>query len=71
MSLWSKQQFFCNTCGKELYINLSGVLGRDFKVCSIECVREMQTRYVKSMLNVEYEPFSQKFDENGKPIPRG
>jgi hypothetical protein len=67
MSLWSNQQIFCNACGKEEYRILPG-MGKDYKVCSRECLREMQTRYYNSMLNKKYQPFSKKFDEYGNEI---
>jgi hypothetical protein len=67
MSLWSKQLIFCNACGKEEHRILPG-MGKDYKVCSRECLLEMQTRYYNSMLNKEYQPFSKKFDEYGNEI---
>lgn len=53
---WSKQKVFCNACGKELHIELNGVIGRNWRVCSLQCNREMEWRSALSLLNKEYEP---------------
>lgn len=51
--LWSKQKIFCNACGKEQNKILPGI-GKDYKVCSIRCLKEMQYRQMLSMLAKEY-----------------
>lgn len=65
-----KSKIFCNACGREYETVLPG-MGKDYKVCSVDCLRDMQWRYYASLLNKEYVPFSQKFDENGNPIKNG
>lgn len=70
MSLYSKQKIFCNACGKEEFRELPG-MGREYKVCSIDCLRDMQYREINSILGKDYIPFSKKFDENGNPISHG
>ena len=39
----SKQKIFCNACGGEMFRELPG-MGREYKVCTVECLREMQWR---------------------------
>ena len=53
MSLYTKQQFYCNACGKELSVEWAKMLGRTFKVCSLECVKEIEMRVCKSILGEE------------------
>lgn len=50
MSLFSKQKIFCNNCGKELYVEYNRLIGRECKVCSIECLREYELKRAKSIL---------------------
>jgi hypothetical protein len=59
MSLYSKQQIFCNCCGKECFTELPGGMmggGRTFVylVCTVECLREMRRRETNSILGKEY-----------------
>ena len=64
MSLFSKQQIFCNTCGKECFIAPSSMLGGGrtftYRVCSMECLEEMRWREANSLINKEYVPWSHK-----------
>jgi len=64
MSLFSKQQIFCNCCGKECFTELpGGMMGGKFLgylVCSIKCVREIKMREASSILGKEYIPWSHK-----------
>jgi hypothetical protein len=71
MSLWSKQIFYCNCCGKEMFCGANNVMGSNFlgwKVCSIGCVREIRWKETLSLLGKEYYPDPRKFDENGNEI---
>jgi hypothetical protein len=52
--MYSKQKVFCNCCGKELYIELPRMVGKEFRCCSMECVREMNWRHTLSIMNKEY-----------------
>ncbi len=56
MPLFSKQKIFCNACGKECFSVPHAMMGRDFKVCSIGCIREMQWRDTLSIMGTEYYP---------------
>lgn len=49
---YSEQKWFCNNCGKEQLKPLAGFgpIGREWKVCSIECNREMHMKYTCSIL---------------------
>jgi hypothetical protein len=60
MSLWSKQQFFCNACGKEFYEEYVRVFGVEFKVCSVICMVEMEWRKTLSVMGKEYYPYLKK-----------
>lgn len=69
--LYSKQKFFCNCCGKELFVTCCDLLGGKYlgyKVCSMECVREIQWRDTLSIMNKEYYPDPNIYDECGKRI---
>lgn len=44
----------CNACGREVPIRAS--MGREYKVCSAECVREMQWRRTLMILRKPYTP---------------
>lgn len=46
--------FFCNTCG--MRADISTMYGREFKVCSRECLREAQWRTTLSVLREPYRP---------------
>jgi hypothetical protein len=67
MSLYSEQQIFCNACGKEMHRILPG-MGKTYKVCTVECLREMQWREVLSIMGKPYRPDPRKFDEYGREI---
>ena len=54
MSLYSKQKIFCNICGKELLIEYPNVIGRNCKVCSMDCLHEFKWRETLSIMNHEY-----------------
>lgn len=54
--IYSKQKFYCNACGKECFIEATAMLGRHWRVCSIECIREAQWRETLSIMGVEYYP---------------
>ncbi len=52
--IYSKQKIFCNACGKEMFIELPKVVGREFKCCSMECIEEMKWRETLSIMGKEY-----------------
>jgi len=57
MSLHSKQTFYCNSCGKEMFCSAANVMGSKFlgwKVCSTECVREIRWKETLSIMGKEY-----------------
>lgn len=61
----SKQQIFCNACGKDMFRVLPG-MGREYKVCDLKCLREMEWRQACSLLGHEYKPAPQIYIETGK-----
>ncbi len=61
----SKQKIFCNACGKEVFRELPG-MGREYKTCTIECLREMQWREACSLLGHEYYAPPAGFIETGE-----
>lgn len=68
---YSKQKFFCNCCGKELFCACTDLMGGSFlgwKVCSIECVREIRWRDTLSIMNKEYYPDPCIYDECGNIV---
>jgi hypothetical protein len=64
MPLFSKQVIYCNACGVRMVRELPG-MGREYKVCTIECWREMQWRETLSIMNKEYYPDPRKDEHNG------
>jgi hypothetical protein len=59
MSFYSSQKVFCNACGKEIEGELCGsssVLGKNCKVCSVECLEEYKWREILSLLGKKYRP---------------
>ena len=64
MSLFSKQKFFCNACGKEMFCTSPSVMGGSFlgwRVCSSECIREIRWRETLSIMGLEYYPDTEPF----------
>lgn len=45
---------FCNSCGRKITIKRS--MGRQFKVCSSDCVKEMEWRNACCILQKPYRP---------------
>lgn len=45
-----------------MFIELPGVMGRNFRVCSMECLKEIQWRETLSIMNKEYK---EREKENG------
>lgn len=56
MALFGNMPWFCNCCGKEMSTSCHGAMGRSWRVCSLECVREMGWRETLSILGKEYYP---------------
>lgn len=48
--IYSKQKIYCNACGKEMLIEYPKIIGREFKVCSMECLKECELRLATSVL---------------------
>ena len=53
---YSKVQIFCNNCGREMFIEWERVIGREVKVCSMECMREIELKRASSIIGEEYKP---------------
>jgi len=56
MRIYSKQKVFCNSCGVEMLTELPDVIGRELRVCSMDCLREMKWRQYLSNIGKEYKP---------------
>jgi len=52
--IYSKQKIFCNACGKKLFTEIPNVIGRSFRVCSMDCFKEMNWRETLSIMDKEY-----------------
>lgn len=66
MSVYSKQKFYCNACGKELFCTINQMMGGKFlggKVCSPTCVREFRWRETLSIMGTEYYPDPEPYKE--------
>lgn len=54
---YTRQQLFCNACGKEMFCVPFNAMGGKFlgyRVCSSKCVREMRWRETLSIMGKEY-----------------
>ena len=56
MSIYSKQVIYRNACGKRMEEAIPNVIGREFKVCSMDCIRGIQWRETLSIMNRPYHP---------------
>jgi hypothetical protein len=52
--IYSKQKAFCNTCGKELFVEIASCNHFDGRFCSKECCREFSWRKTLSICGEEY-----------------
>lgn len=50
MSIYGKQDWFCNCCGKKSWSELPRVMGRYWRCCSVICINKMNLREAKSVL---------------------
>ena len=68
MVLYSKQQFFCNCCGKEMHCIWADLLGggptMKWRTCSIKCLREIRWRETLSIMGKEYYPDPTEYKED-------
>jgi hypothetical protein len=60
MSLYSKQEWYCNNCGRKMFsvphkATLAGH-SNHYSVCGFQCSREMQWKHTLSLMGVEYYP---------------
>jgi DNA replicative helicase MCM subunit Mcm2 (Cdc46/Mcm family) len=51
---YSKVKFYCNNCGKEMIIEWTNLMGREFKVCSSNCVKEIELKRAYSIMGSQY-----------------
>ena len=56
MSPYSKVQVFCNNCGKDMMMEYYKMMGKTFKVCSSDCLKQMQLKEACSLMGQEYPP---------------
>lgn len=59
---YSEQRWYCNACGSRQDSPTPSAMGRHWKVCSMECVREMNWRETLSIMNKPYYPQPTKPD---------
>ncbi len=52
--MYSKQKCFCNACGIEMFEKLPHIIGKKWKVCSSNCLKEMNWRETLSIMGEEY-----------------
>lgn len=50
---YSKQICYCNNCGVKLVIEFHKLIGKTYKVCSLECLHEIELKDIKSNLGAE------------------
>ena len=50
----SEPTLHCNSCGREIPVRRA--MGRKFKVCSSECIKEMEWRRALSIMGKPYRP---------------
>lgn len=56
----SSQRWYCNACGSEQDSPPGRAYGREFRCCSLDCVREMNWRSVLSTCGEAYRPRAAK-----------
>lgn len=65
--IYSKQKFFCNACGKEMFCIWGSMMGGGptlkWRVCSIKCIREIRYRETLSIMGLEYTPDPTKYED--------
>ncbi len=62
--MFSSQVIYCNSCGKRFEAVFSRLIGRNFKVCSLDCHREIEWRDVLSTMGQPYTPDPAKGKED-------
>jgi hypothetical protein len=67
MSRYSKVKIYCNNCGKELFIEYHNMMGRTFKVCSPDCIKQMQLKEACSIMGTEYPPKKKDASQDKDP----
>jgi hypothetical protein len=56
MNQRSKVPVYCNNCGKLRITEFVDWLGSRFKVCSMDCFKDMEVKWACSMVGQEYPP---------------
>jgi hypothetical protein len=56
MNLYSKQEWFCNNCGRKMFSAPCNAIGRRYIVCSTDCHNEMQWKDTLSIMGKDYYP---------------
>ncbi len=69
MSIYSKQKWFCNNCGKEQFSEFPLIIGAKEKCCSMNCLREWNWRLTLSTLGKEYYP-QDKIEKKSQVDPK-
>jgi hypothetical protein len=54
MSLFSKQKWFCNICGKEQFSEMPSNKYTGAMLCSMPCIHEFRWRQTLSIMGKEY-----------------
>lgn len=67
MSLYGKQPYFCNACGKRSVVTLPNVIGREWRVCSDLCLHTMNERSTLSIMGIS--EASGETTPNKEPTP--
>lgn len=50
MPVYSKQYWFCTNCGWRQYQEMPSAMGKEWKVCSKECLRSIALKYSLSVM---------------------
>jgi len=50
MSCYSRQTIYCTACGRKMHVEIPHAIGRDCKVCSLECLRAWGLKRARSIL---------------------
>jgi hypothetical protein len=56
VGLYSNQVVFCNACGCRMHVPPASLIGRDYRVCSRQCLAVIRWREVCSLMNKEWRP---------------
>lgn len=50
--IYSKKLVYCNNCSAPIFKELPNVIGRNWRVCSTECLKDINVKETESIMNI-------------------